>query len=165
MNVTPRKKPGDESEHMEVSHVERMMQEDFVWSVNDVSDMCKDTSEDVQRAVTDMKFYDETTSELFNQRLVREAEEEELQIFKNMGAHDYVDRPTTHQDGEGIFVKVRWVRVNQGTKTKPAHEVQTCCTGVWVWYWDGRALRKYTKSQLYQVQQCCTLRREEMAGN
>ena len=24
-----------------------------------------------------------------------------------------------HQDGEGIFVKVRWVRVNKGTKTNP----------------------------------------------
>ena len=73
-----KQKPDDESEHMEVSHVERMMQEDFVWSVSDVSDMCEETSEDVQRAVTDMNFYDETTGELFNQRLVREAEDEEL---------------------------------------------------------------------------------------
>ena len=80
-----KQKPGDESEHMEVSHVERMMQEDFVWSVNDVSDMCEETSEDVQRAVTDMNFYDETTGELFNQRLVREAEDEEPQRFKKMG--------------------------------------------------------------------------------
>ena len=39
--------PGDESEHMEVSHVERMMQEDYVCSVNDVSDMCEETSDDV----------------------------------------------------------------------------------------------------------------------
>ena len=36
--------------------------------------MCSET-------VTDMNFYDETTGELFNQRLVREAEDEELQRF------------------------------------------------------------------------------------
>ena len=93
---------------MGVSFVERMMQEDFVWSVNDVSDMCEETSKDVQRAVTDMNFYDETTGELFFQRLVREAEDEELQRFK--GVYDYVVRQTAHQDGEGVFVKVRWVR-------------------------------------------------------
>ena len=93
---------------MEVSFVERMMQEDFVWSVNDVSDMCEETSKDVQRAVTDMNFYDETTGELFNQRLVREAEDEELQRFK--GVYDYVVRQTAHQNGEGVFVKVGWVR-------------------------------------------------------
>ena len=114
-----KQKPGDESEHMEVSHVERMMQEDVVWSVNDVSDMCEETSEDVQLSVTDMNFDDETTGELFNQRLVREAEDAELQRFKKMGVYDYVGRQTAHQDGEGIFVKVRWVRVNKGTKTNP----------------------------------------------
>ena len=116
---TKKQKPGDESEHMEVSHVERMMQEDYVCSVNDVSDMCEETSDDVQGAVTDMNFYDETTGELFNQRLVREVEDEELQRFKKMGVCDYVDRQTAHQDGEGIFVKDRWVRVNKGTKTNP----------------------------------------------
>ena len=36
-----------------------------------------------------------------------------------MGVYDYVDRQTAHQDGEGVFVKVRWVRVNKGTKTNP----------------------------------------------
>ena len=30
-----------------------------------------------------------------------------------------MDRQTARQDGEGIFVKVRWVRVNKGTKTNP----------------------------------------------
>ena len=112
--------------------------------------MCEDTSEDVQRAVTDMNFYDETTGELFNQRLVHEAEDEELQRFKKIGVFDYVDRQTAHQDGEGVFVKVRWAG-EQGYEDQPAHEVQTCCTGAWVWYQNGRALRKYPKSQLYQV--------------
>ena len=114
-----KQKPGDESEHMEVSHVERMTQEDYVCSVNDVSDMCEETSDDVQGAVTDMNFYDETTGELFNQRLVRDAEDEELQRFKKMGVCDYVDRQTAHQDGDCFFVKDRWVRVNKGTKTNP----------------------------------------------
>ena len=50
-----KQKPGDESEHMEVSRVERMMQEDFVWSVNDVSDTCEETSKDVQRAVMEQR--------------------------------------------------------------------------------------------------------------
>ena len=52
--------------------------------------MCEKTSENVQRAVTDMSFYGETTGELFNQRLVREAEDEEVQRFKKMGVYDYV---------------------------------------------------------------------------
>ena len=50
-----KQKPGDESERMEVSRVERMMQEDFVWSVNDVSDTCEETSKDVQRAVMEQR--------------------------------------------------------------------------------------------------------------
>ena len=90
-----------------------------MWSVDDVSDMCGETSEDVQRAVTSMNFYDGTSGELFNQRLMRGAEDEELQRFKKMAVYDSMDRQTAHQDGEGIFVKVRWVRVKKGTKTSP----------------------------------------------
>ena len=63
--------------------------------------------------------YDETAGELFNQRLVREVENKELQRFKKMGVYDYVDRQTAHQDSERIFVTVRRVRVNKGTKTNP----------------------------------------------
>ena len=65
--------------------------------------------------------------------------------------YDYVDRQTAHQDGEGIFVKVRWVRVNKGTKTNPHMKCRLVAQEAWVWYQDGRVLRKYTKSQLYQV--------------
>ena len=69
---------------MGVSEVERVMREHFVWSVNDVAHI-EETSEDVQRAVTDMNFYDETTGELFNKRLVRPAGGGELQRFKKDG--------------------------------------------------------------------------------
>ena len=50
--------------------------------------MCEEMSEDAQRAVTDMNFYDETTCALFDQRLVREAEDEELHRFKKMGVYE-----------------------------------------------------------------------------
>ena len=108
--------------------------------------MCGETSEDVPRAVTNMNFYDETSGELFNQRLMRGAEDEELQSFKKMAVYDHMDRQTAHQDGEGIFVKVRWVRVNKGTKTNPHMKCRLVA-----WSQDGRALRKYPKSQFYQV--------------
>ena len=104
--------------------------------------MCGETSEDV----TNMNVYDETSGELFNQRLVRGAEDEELHRFKKMAVYDYMDRQTAHQDGEGIFVKVRWVRVNKGTKTNPHLKYRLVA-----WSQDGRALRKYPMSQFYQV--------------
>ena len=65
--------------------------------------------------------------------MVREAEDEEVQRFKKMGVYDYVDRQTAHQDGEVIFVKVKWVRVSKGTKTNP-HAVltQMGVAAVWV---------------------------------
>ena len=61
----------------------------MIWSVNDVSDMCEGTPEDVQRTVTDMKFYDETTGEQLDQR---QAKNQEPQRFKHMGVYDHVAR-------------------------------------------------------------------------
>ena len=103
----------------EIGIMERLMQEDFEWSVCNVSDMCDAEPLDVQRAVTDMTYYDETTGEAFDPRLVRLAEEEELSRFAKMSVYKYADRATAMSDPEGIFVKVRWVRVNKGTKDKP----------------------------------------------
>lgn len=106
-------------QEMEISQVERLMQEDFQWNIQSVSDMCEGEPGVVRQAVTDMAYYDENTGEVFDQRLVREAEAEELKRFEKMGVYTYADRETALHDPEGIFVKVKWVRVNKGSKSKP----------------------------------------------
>ena len=63
-----------ESEHIEVSKVQRMMQEDFSWSVNDVSDRCEgDTRGCTANSHRHALFHDETTGELVDYQLVRQA--------------------------------------------------------------------------------------------
>ena len=104
---------------METSQMERLMQEDFSWCLGSVSDMCERDPPDVKQVVTDMAFYDETAGEALDQRLVREAETEELSRFSKMGVYEHVDRQEAMRDPDGIFVNVKWVRVNKGTKQKP----------------------------------------------
>ena len=55
-----KKARGQESE-MEVGYMERMMQEDFVWQIHNVSDMCEQEPPIVQQALADMTYYDENT--------------------------------------------------------------------------------------------------------
>ena len=112
-------KPGDESEHTEVSHVERMMQEDLVWSVTDVSDMCEETSGYVRRAATDMNFFNETTGELFNQPLLREAEDEGLQRFKKMVCMTTWTGTPRIRTVRASLSKSDGYVVNKGTLTNP----------------------------------------------
>ena len=109
-----KQKADDESDPMQVSHMERMMREDVCWKVDDFSDTCEVTPEGAQHASTVMNFYAGTTGELFHQRLVRRAVEA-LHRFNKIGVNDHVDQKTNPAtDKEGIFGKVRWVRVNRG---------------------------------------------------
>ena len=122
-DTQPSMEVGDIAFGSEVSHVERMMQEDFRWRLGDVSNMCEDDPDILKHAVADMTYYDENTGEILDQRLVRIGEAEELHRFAKMDVYGYADRQSAINDPEGVFVNVKWVRVNKGTR----HEPQVKC--------------------------------------
>ena len=104
-----------DEEEMEVSLMERTMQEDMKWGDKILSDMCEPDNEDLRRAETDLKYYDENTWEELDTEKVMEAERVELERFTKMGVYDYVSREEAMADPDGKFVKVKWVRTNKGT--------------------------------------------------
>ena len=57
-NESATKKLRSQSDSMEVSYCERMMQEDFSWSLHNVSDMCEGDSAAVQQGIADMTYLD-----------------------------------------------------------------------------------------------------------
>ena len=59
---------------MEVSIMERTMQEDMRWDLMEVCDMCMPENEDLRRSVTDMKNFDENTWEELDPERVAEGE-------------------------------------------------------------------------------------------
>ena len=113
------KRPRGDGSGVDVGSMERLMQEDFSWCVGSLSTMCENDPADVIHVVTDMSYFDERTGEQFDQRLVRAAEAEELARFNKMDVYGYADRDAAMSDSEGVFVKVRWVRVSKGTKSNP----------------------------------------------
>ena len=78
-----------------------MMQEDFSWSVNDVSDRCEETPEDVLQTVTDMHFHDETTGELSITDWCAKLKTKICVDSRKLGAYDYVVRKASQQHQEG----------------------------------------------------------------
>ena len=109
----------DEEKDMEVSIMERTMQEDMRWDLMEVCDMCMPENEDLRRSVTDMKYFDENTWEELDPERVAEGERAELERFKKMGVYDYETRAVAMNDELGKFVKVKWVRTNKGTAMNP----------------------------------------------
>ena len=77
----------NDEEEMEVSLMERTMQEDMKWGDKIVSDMCEPDNEDLRRAETDLKYYDENTWEELDTEKVMEAEKVELERFTKMGVY------------------------------------------------------------------------------
>ena len=116
---TVSKKPRGQGSEMEVSYMERMMQEDFVWQIHNVSDMCEQDSNIVQQALVDMNYYDDNIGGALDSCLVQAGEAEELKRFAKMGVYGYANWQDAYDDPEGVFVNVKWVRVNRGTKHKP----------------------------------------------
>jgi hypothetical protein len=104
-----------ENEDVEVSMVERLMQEDMKWGINGVSDMCEQDHEDIRRIETDMQYYDENTWEALDPEKVAQGEKAEIERFRKMMVYEYVSRERAQEDEEGKFVKVKWVRTNKGT--------------------------------------------------
>ena len=102
----------DEEKDMEVSIMERTMQEDMRWDMMEVCDMCMPDNEDLRRSVTDMKYFDENTWEELDPERVAEGQRAELVRFKKMGVYDYETRAVAMNDELGKFVKVKWVRTN-----------------------------------------------------
>ena len=101
-----------------IIEAERLMQEDFEWTLNHVSDMCEDVSVDLNRAVTDISYYDENTWEPLDPAMVRIGEQEEMNRFKKMNVYTYTERNHAMNDPDGKFVKVKWVRVKKGDKVR-----------------------------------------------
>ena len=102
---------------MEVSMVERTMQEDMRWSEGLVSDMCMPDNADLQRSEIDLQYFDENTWEELDSAKVVAAERAELKRFEEMGVYERVPRAEALNDPEGKFVKVKWVRTNKGWDT------------------------------------------------
>ena len=98
---------------MEVSLVERVMQEDMRWRIGAVSDMCMPEEEELMRSRVDMEYFDENTWEALDAENVMEGERVELDRFGKMGVYDYASRAQALSDPEGKFVKVKWVRTNK----------------------------------------------------
>ena len=104
---------------MEVTHMEKMMQDDMPWMIGEVSDMCENQDPDLVRMEVGMEYYDENTWEPLDTKLVAMGEKDEMERFKKMGVYTYASRAEAESDENGKFVKVKWVRINKGTKDKP----------------------------------------------
>ena len=81
------KKARGQDSQMEVSYMERMMQEDFEWQLHNVSDMCEQDPTIAKQALADMTYYDENTGETLDPRLVQAGEAEGLQRFAKTGVY------------------------------------------------------------------------------
>ena len=51
--------------------MERMMQDDFVWQVHSMSNICERDPAAVQEGIADVTYFDENTSETLDPRLVQ----------------------------------------------------------------------------------------------
>ena len=92
-----REAEGEEAE-MEVSLMERTMQEDMRWGEKEVSDMCMPENVDLLRWETDMRYYDQNTWEELETNKVVAREKAELERFRQMGVYDYIRREEAMED-------------------------------------------------------------------
>ena len=98
---------------------ESSYQDDMKWTVSEVSDMCIPDDPAIKNTMDDMAYLDENTSGILDQELVKVAEKAEIARFKKMGVYTYVRRSEALNDPDGSFVKVKWVRTNEGTAAQP----------------------------------------------
>jgi len=66
----------------------------------------------------DRIYFDENSWEALDPGLVRQGEADEMDRFKKQGVYEYRSRAEAQADKEGNFVKVKWVRINKGTREK-----------------------------------------------
>jgi hypothetical protein len=96
---------------------ERYVFDPSEWEVLALSDMCQ--AENFGNTNYDQVYYDETTWEQLDPVLVDKGEKEEMTRFRNRQVYSYVDRAEAMNDREGKFVKVKWVRINKGSRKVP----------------------------------------------
>ena len=108
----------EDAEHPEEDLSEKM-QNDMLWEIGNVCDMCMAPNQAVQQAETDMAYYDENTWEELDGELVKAAEQDEMRRFQKMGVYTYTSREAAEKDAGGKFVRVKWVRVNKGSAAAP----------------------------------------------
>ena len=82
-------KPDDE---MEITLVEKLLQEDMKWNQSLRSDMCTTEHPDIRRMEVDLNYFDEKSWEPLDAKLVVAAEKEEMSRFKKMQVYTYVNR-------------------------------------------------------------------------
>jgi len=87
------------------------------WEVSVFSDMCQ--PEEFGDIDYDRIYYDENSWEPLDPKLVRLAEDEEMNRFQRQDVYEYVRREVALQEKDAKFIKVRWVRVNKGSKRVP----------------------------------------------
>ena len=111
-------KEGMEISAMELYNMEYKIQDDMKWEINQVSDMCEPDPEIPFEMDFTNEYYDENTGENLDSNLVKAGEQEEMDRFKKMKVYTYVSRREAERDPRGVFVKVKWVRINKGTRIR-----------------------------------------------
>jgi hypothetical protein len=91
--------------------------DDLEWELLATSDMCEKIS--FGNTDYDQTYFDENSWEPLDPKLVELAETDEMNRFSKHHVYGYEDRRLAEQDADGIFVKVKWIRINKGTKLKP----------------------------------------------
>ena len=99
---------------MELSLVERLMQEDMKWEILTISNLCQADDQSLDKYYD----FDENSWEPLDNNLVKVGEKEEMDRFKKMGVYRYVDRRVALNDPDGNFVKVKWVGSMKGNKVR-----------------------------------------------
>ena len=111
-------KEGMEISAMELFNMEYNIQDDMKWEINHVSDMCDPDPEVPFEMDFTNAYCDENTGENLDSNLVKAGEQEEMERFKKMKVYTYVSRREAERDPRGVFVKVKWVRINKGTRIR-----------------------------------------------
>jgi hypothetical protein len=103
---------------MDVSALTQI-QDDFQWEIHEVCDMTEPENQEIKQMTVDMQYFDENTWEPLDPKAVEQGEKEELARFRTMGVYEYVSLDKATNDPEGKFVKVKWVRINKGSREHP----------------------------------------------
>ena len=124
--------PGEpEDPDMEISAIERCMQEDFLWKTGARSDMCELPEPQVAQQVADFSYYDENTWEELDPEKVMAAERDELERFRKMAVYTYVDKQRALAD-EGEVRESQMGPCEQGIQRGSKGEMPLSGSGAWI---------------------------------
>ncbi len=113
--------------------------------------MCEEDPVMVQEMESSLGRYNESTGEILDENLVKIGEQEEMARFPKMGAYSHVCREDSLKDDERKFGKVKWARINEGTKDNPKDQVPLRCSGVGLRIQGGRVFCRYSANDCCKV--------------